>query len=175
MTFCFVLFVFIMHIYLIMYIFINPIWFLMGVTTPSLGVGWAWSAQSLTFNPITCLRHRPTFHMNCNGTQTLSWHILLCLHLSPNAKKIKCFRGGGNQLSCQYVKSTSKPANKILLQTAVTNQKKMCHCPSREITLKTVSTCLSVVKCNTQFINFNYLKKGKEMKGGPQTCLIYKC
>jgi len=59
-----------------------------------------------------------------------------------------------------------------MLQNAVMNQKKMYYCPSPEITLKTVSTCLSAVKCNTQFMNFNYLKKGKEMKGGPETCLI---
>jgi len=60
-----------------------------------------------------------------------------------------------------------------MLQNAVTNQKKMCYCPSPEITLKIVSTCLSVVKCNTQFIYFSYLKKGKGMNGGPETCLIY--
>jgi hypothetical protein len=52
-------------------------------------------------------------------------------------------------------------------------KKERCYCSSPEITLKTVSTCLSVVKCNTQIINFNYLKKGKEMNGGRETCLIY--
>jgi hypothetical protein len=60
-----------------------------------------------------------------------------------------------------------------MLHNAVTNQNKMCYCPSPEITLKIVSTSLSVVKCNTQFINFNYLKKGEEVKGGPEACLIY--